>query len=455
MKFYSQVLQDRFIFERFFFGKRNGVFVDIGAYDGEKFSNTLFFEQSMGWSGLCIEPQLVPFSKLVTMRTAQCEQVCVSDFEGESDFVESTAGINETMLSGLERNFDPRHIERLEKVSTETVVRKVRVVKLSTLLEKYSLYDVDYCSIDVEGAELAIISELDLDKFKISVFTIENNYDDDRIEKTMEAKGYDFVIKLEQDYVFKRRDVKLLPITTVFCAVWHRDPRRLELLKGHAENLKRQTIPINIVYVFDGGDIPPSWLEGSVVSVREQLTIYQAWNIALSMIRTPLAMNLNLDDRLAGDAVELMQNALLQTGATIVGGDWNICYSQVDTDNVKNCHDATQIPLVLNSWPPAPSTVTRLGSGTGDNGTLGPATMWRMDAHFGAPRYPWRFADGSLIYSVADVAWWRLLTQNKKKVFRIPSVIGNYYSHPAEQAEFRMTPENEMNLMRTIGTSLL
>ncbi len=455
MKFYSQVSQDRFLFERFFFGKRNGIFVDIGAYDGEKFSNSFFFEQSMGWRGLCIEPQPIPFSKLVATRTAQCEQVCVSDFEGEADFMESKAGIDETMLSGLKQNFDPRHVERLIRFSTENALRKVRVVKLSSLLEKYGLYDIDYCSIDVEGAELSIISELDLEKFRISVFTIENNYDDDRITKLMDAKGYDFVIKLEQDYIFKRRDVKQLPMTTVFCAVWHGDPRRWELLRGHSENLKRQSIPINVVYVFDGGDIPPPWLEGSAVSVREPLSIYQAWNVALSLVKTPLTMNLNLDDRLAINAVELMQNALLQTGAAIVGGDWKICYSQADTDNVTDCQDAAQIPCAFNCWPPTPGTLTRLGTGTGENNSLGPATMWRMDAHFGAPRYPWRFVDGSLISSVADKAWWDLLKQNKQKAFRIPMVIGNYHSHPTEQAEFRKTPENELSLLNTLGPSLL
>ena len=56
MNFFSQTGQDRLLFEHFFRGKRNGVFVDVGAYDGTTFSNTLFFERSMGWSGLCVEP---------------------------------------------------------------------------------------------------------------------------------------------------------------------------------------------------------------------------------------------------------------------------------------------------------------------------------------------------------------------------------------------------------------
>ncbi len=454
MNFYSQVSQDRYLFERFFFGKRQGVFVDIGAYDGQKFSNTLFFEQSMGWRGLCVEPQAEPFKKLVATRTAHCEQVCVSNFEGEADFVESSAGVDETVLSGLATTFDPRHVARLKIVSTDTMVRKVPVVKLSTLLEKYGLHDIDYCSIDAEGAELSILSEIDFDKFRISVLTIENNYDDDRIPKLMASKGYEFITKLEQDYVFKRRDVTPLPLTTVFCAVWHGDPQRLELLRGHSENLKRQTVPVNTIYVFDGGDTPPDWLGGSVVTVKESLSIYQAWNVALSLVRTPLVMNLNLDDRLAVNAIELMQSALLAQGADIIGGDWNICHSQAQTDSIEICYDANRVPFMA-SWPPTPGTVTRLGSGTGNRGTLGPATMWRMDAHIGLPRYPWRFADGSPIQSIGDAVWWNALYRQNKKPIRVPVVIGNYHSHPSEQAEFRKQPEDEHDLLSRLGYSLL
>ena len=47
---------------------------------------------------------------------------------------------------------------------------------------------------------------------------------------------------------------------TVFCAVWHRDPKRRALVAGHLENLRRQTLPVDVVYVFDGGDTPPAGL---------------------------------------------------------------------------------------------------------------------------------------------------------------------------------------------------
>ena len=35
--------------------KKKGFFVEAGAFDGEKFSNTLRLEQDFGWSGLLVE----------------------------------------------------------------------------------------------------------------------------------------------------------------------------------------------------------------------------------------------------------------------------------------------------------------------------------------------------------------------------------------------------------------
>jgi hypothetical protein len=316
------------------------------------------------------------------------------------------------------------------------------------------LYNIDFCSIDTEGSELRILEELDLTRFWIGVFTIGNNYDDPRLRELMEQRGYEFVGKLEQDYVFKRHDFPRLPRTTVICAVWHKDPEREQLLKTHSENVLGQSAPVDLIYVFDGNDRPPDWLAGRKVVAHDALTIYQAWNLALALVETPLVMNLNLDDRLAPDAVARLEMAIIQSGAATVGGDWKICYSQHATDSVTPCYPAETLPFVEN-WPPAAGTQTRLGSGTGNRATLGPATMWRMDAHIGAPRYPWRLSDGSMLKVAGDAAWWTVIEQHlKKKTVRLPWVIGNYHSHPSTQAEFRSSTD-ELPILRQQGVSLL
>ena len=43
----------------------NGFFVEAGAWDGESFSNTLFFELKKNWTGLLVEPNPDAFEMLI------------------------------------------------------------------------------------------------------------------------------------------------------------------------------------------------------------------------------------------------------------------------------------------------------------------------------------------------------------------------------------------------------
>jgi hypothetical protein len=359
-------------------------------------------------------------------------------------FVDAGATADETANNSLffERFMDWRGV-RLEPSAS-----------VAPVLEKQSLLQVDYFSIHAPGRECDLLSEIDFARFNISLISLRTRDADGRITRFLTGRGYELFATLENELVFKRADYTRLVRTSVICAVWHGDPHRHRLLEGHAENLSRQTVPIEPIYIFDGRDEPPAALAGRKVVVHENMSIYQAWNVGLAMVSTPFVMNLNLDDRLATDAVEQLENALIREGAALVGGDWKICYSQQETDAVSRCFPANQLPFATQ-WPPPAGTRTRLGSGTGERGTLGPATLWRMDAHVGAPRYPWRFPDGTIVKVIGDMCWWTLVTQLlKKKAVRLADVIGHYHSHPGEQAEFR-GPSNETALMNALGLSIL
>ena len=49
-----------------------GVFADVGGYDGVTGSNTLFFEQRRGWSGLLVEPSPANLAAARAVRRCPC-----------------------------------------------------------------------------------------------------------------------------------------------------------------------------------------------------------------------------------------------------------------------------------------------------------------------------------------------------------------------------------------------
>jgi hypothetical protein len=232
---------------------------------------------------------------------------------------------------------------------------------------------------------------------------------------------------------------------TVIAAVWRHQTDKEALLRGHMANLDRQAVDHERIYVFDGDDRPPEWLRGTAISVREPLTLYQAWNVALSLVQTPFVMNLNLDDRLAVDAMGvLLEKIHSDPEIYLVGGDWKICETADETDAVDHAYPIDRLPHTA-CWPPAPGVTARIGSGDGLNTlSFGPACLWRMDAHLLLPRYPYRFGDGTLVKVMGDAAWWGLLRDHAhKKTERVPLVIGNYRTWPANQAEFRPGNQGE------------
>ncbi len=193
--YHSQEKQDEFLDTHVFKGFHSGTFVEVGAHAGVIYSNTLFFEEERGWSGLLIEPLPSAFQDLQKNRpNARLENCAVSETDGLVDFLD-IAGYSE-MTSGILSNYDSRHKQRIESElkefgGTQTVIQ-VPSVPLSTLLEKHKLSRVHYMSIDVEGSEFSVIRTIDFAKVFIDVIGFENNYSDASVPiiEYLTAQGY-------------------------------------------------------------------------------------------------------------------------------------------------------------------------------------------------------------------------------------------------------------------------
>lgn len=204
--YYSQHDQDKFVHETFFPEKKDGVFVEIGAYDGVAFSNTYFFERELGWTGLCIEPNPEPFAALQNNRKAHCIQGCIADRTGSVKFLQISGYAS--MLSGIKDKQHPKHLERIHKEVSQkggaTTEIEVPTFTLKDLASKYKIHRIDFLSIDTEGNEWDILSSIDFDAIDIDVITIENNYKDQRFKNHLQSKGYVFIQKLGCDELYKK-----------------------------------------------------------------------------------------------------------------------------------------------------------------------------------------------------------------------------------------------------------
>jgi hypothetical protein len=72
----AQLLQDLFVLESCDF-KRNGYFVEFGATDGIRHSNTYLLEKVFGWDGILAEPATTWHTQLLLNRSAKIDTRCV------------------------------------------------------------------------------------------------------------------------------------------------------------------------------------------------------------------------------------------------------------------------------------------------------------------------------------------------------------------------------------------
>jgi len=183
--YYGQMGEDKHIRERYFPTMRNGTFLEMGALDGVLFSNTKFFEDTMGWSGVLIEPIPASFDKLKANRP-RCTlfQCAVSTNEGTIDIYEHGAvssvreNTSESFYNGWHREKDIQLIQ-------------VPARRLDSILHEAGVKTIDFWSLDVEGSELDALQTMDW-SIPVGVICIETQTDDkkDACDSILIANGF-------------------------------------------------------------------------------------------------------------------------------------------------------------------------------------------------------------------------------------------------------------------------
>lgn len=156
MKSYSQVGQDRWVLEVLKY-KKNGYFLDIGAYDGIHFSNSYLLEKEFLWNGLLVEANPANYNFLLDNRpNSKNINVAISDECG-------ITSINNFNMSSKILNNNQSNIQ-VEQTTFKNLFIKYQVPNI-----------IDYMSLDIEGYESKALSQFPFNSHICLTMTVEHN----------------------------------------------------------------------------------------------------------------------------------------------------------------------------------------------------------------------------------------------------------------------------------------
>lgn len=173
---YSQNNEQELILN--YFKDRKGNVLDVGSNDGKSLSNSLAVIER-GWGGVLIEPSLTAFKKLSQLHkdrtNVECFNIAIGKENGEADFYESGEhlGTGDTaLISTLVKSETDRW--KGSKFDNFTTT-KVNVMTWESFYASIKQKTFELISIDCEGLDLYILSQMDLVAMKCEMLIVEWN----------------------------------------------------------------------------------------------------------------------------------------------------------------------------------------------------------------------------------------------------------------------------------------
>jgi FkbM family methyltransferase len=175
----SQIISDYFLNKELLCKKL--YLLDVGANNGQTLSNSLDCIER-GWNATLVEPSVKAFKAMTKLHAnrlgVEMFNVAITDKDGTADFHESEGhaehifGENHSLLSSLKEDATKKWSEKFTKTTCETVT-------FETLLSKCKHKKFDLISIDCEGFDYEVLTQIDLTKVGCKMLIVENNGEDE------------------------------------------------------------------------------------------------------------------------------------------------------------------------------------------------------------------------------------------------------------------------------------
>jgi FkbM family methyltransferase len=214
--YYGQSEQDRFIHEKYFLDKRNGISIECGAFDGVMESATYFFEESMGWSAINIEASPPIYNMLDSNRKKSINiNKGLSNKKGNLIFNHAIHPQHGVKFGNGSFNHKESHIDILKMENCTFESYEVETIPYRDLIDvimdqNFNGRTVDLFVLDVEGFEVEVLDGMVGSKYLPNIFCIEYPHVGlDKLQEILVDLGYRFDTINETNAYFIKNDTNI------------------------------------------------------------------------------------------------------------------------------------------------------------------------------------------------------------------------------------------------------
>ena len=208
--YYSQCQEDIFLNENIFKNKKYGIYIELGALDGILYSNTKFFEDSLNWKGILIEPHPEKFKLLEINRPnnflfnnlVSCHKEPL-EYRYFVDYHAAVSGVENTLSQHHFDTYFESNNERNKLLPQNKIF--IKPISLTEIVKKTNLTHIDLLSLDVEGHEYEVLKSWDF-SIQIDIILIETlgvqPEKDDLCREILIKNNYKFITKCHHNEIF-------------------------------------------------------------------------------------------------------------------------------------------------------------------------------------------------------------------------------------------------------------
>eukprot|EP01036_Dinobryon_divergens_P032024 gene32024-41531_t len=192
----AQHQEDLYAYENYFYGMKNGMILESGAFDGYNLSSTFMLEKFAAWNSIHVEADPINYKQLAINRPDSINvHMALCDTPRTLHYVDTGITLAHGIAEFMPEKFLRMHHPYLYRNRTRIGdLREVPCFPVQHLLRYLKVTALDIWVLDTEGAELVVLRGMDFAAVTVKVIIMECDEHELSVNKQkvdfLHARGY-------------------------------------------------------------------------------------------------------------------------------------------------------------------------------------------------------------------------------------------------------------------------